>query len=84
MGNWGNVLRSVGMASGTNYWSEGMKDGVLTRLIAAIPKPKTDGQGEEEERKLPETLVRIPIQQAERAQREQEAEREAAAGAQGG
>ncbi|KAK6404339.1 DASH complex subunit dad2 [Oleoguttula sp. CCFEE 5521] len=48
MGNWGNVLRAVGMAS------------------AGLPMPKAT----EDEMPLPQTLVRIPIQQAEAAQRE--------------
>ncbi|KAM0689826.1 hypothetical protein Q7P36_010697 [Cladosporium allicinum] len=63
MANWGSVLRAVSMAS------------------AGIPKPKEDGNGEAEEeaQQLPNTLVRIPIHQAEAAQREQE--KEAAAGA---
>lgn len=44
---------------------------------AKIPKPK-DADGEQgdtgdEEPPLPQTLVRIPIQQAEKAQRDQEA-----------
>ena len=48
--------------------------------VAGIPKPKEDGgEAEGEERQLPQTLVRIPIHQAEAAQREQE--KEAAAGA---
>jgi DASH complex subunit DAD2 len=49
--------------------------------VAGIPKPKEENEGEEggEVRQLPQTLVRIPIHQAEAAQREQE--REAAAGA---
>lgn len=40
-------------------------------VVAKIPKPK-DAEGEEE-RNLPQTLVRIPIQQAEAAQRDAEA-----------
>jgi DASH complex subunit DAD2 len=49
--------------------------------VAGIPKPKeeNEGEGEGEVRQLPQTLVRIPIHQAEAAQRAQE--REAAAGA---
>jgi DASH complex subunit DAD2 len=49
--------------------------------LAGIPKPKEDGSGEAEDeaQQLPNTLVRIPIHQAEAAQREQE--KEAAAGA---
>ena len=63
MGNWNTVLRAVYMAS------------------QAIPKPKADGEldGEKKEEALPQTLVRIPIQQAEAVQREQ-AEKEANAG----
>ncbi|CAK4010152.1 dash complex subunit dad2 like [Lecanosticta acicola] len=55
MGNWNTVLRAVYMAS------------------QAIPKPSADGEKETEgdEQALPKTLVRIPIQQAEAAQREQ-------------
>lgn len=49
-------------------------------VVAGIPKPREDGgEAEGEARQLPNTLVRIPIHQAEAAQREQE--REAAAGA---
>ncbi|KJX98209.1 dash complex subunit dad2 like protein [Zymoseptoria brevis] len=58
MGNWNTVLRAVYMAS------------------ASIPKPKDDeqidGKAEVAEPSLPQTLVRIPIQQAEAAQREKE------------
>ncbi|KAM0715485.1 hypothetical protein Q7P37_008983 [Cladosporium fusiforme] len=65
MANWGSVLRAVSMAS------------------AKIPQPKEGENGEEEAeaepQALPQTLVRIPIHQAEAAQREQE--KEAAAGA---
>ncbi|KAK6439626.1 DASH complex subunit dad2 [Oleoguttula sp. CCFEE 5521] len=52
MGNWGNVLRAVGMAS------------------AGLPKAKVT----DNEMALPQTLVRIPVQQAEAAQREIEKE----------
>jgi DASH complex subunit DAD2 len=50
-------------------------------IAAGIPKPKDENGGEAkgQARQLPQTLVRIPIHQAEAAQREQE--REAAAGA---
>ncbi|KAK4496496.1 hypothetical protein PRZ48_012476 [Zasmidium cellare] len=63
MGNWNTVLRAIYMAS------------------QKIPKPKEDGEGakEEEKRELPQTLVRIPIQQAEAVQREQEEKRRAEA-----
>lgn len=63
MGNWNTVLRAVYMAS------------------QAIPKPKAEGDiaGDKKEDALPQTLVRIPIQQAQAVQREQ-AEREANAG----
>ncbi|SMR61100.1 unnamed protein product [Zymoseptoria tritici ST99CH_1A5] len=59
MGNWNTVLRAVYMAS------------------ASIPKPKDEeeqanGKAEAVEPALPQTLVRIPIQQAEAAQREKE------------
>jgi DASH complex subunit DAD2 len=50
--------------------------------LAGIPKPKEEdgsAEGEDEAQQLPNTLVRIPIHQAEAAQREQE--KEAAAGA---
>lgn len=43
--------------------------------VVSIPKPK-DADGEETP--LPQTLVRIPIQQAEAAQRDAEAAAEAA------
>nr|POE85495.1 dash complex subunit dad2 [Quercus suber] len=58
LSNWNSVLRAIYMAS------------------AGIPKPKTDDPGdhqEQEERRLPQTLVRIPIQQAEAAIRDAEA-----------
>ena len=45
--------------------------------VAKIPKPK-DAEGEEEEATLPQTLVRIPIQQAEAAQRDAETAAEGA------
>ncbi|KAK3722745.1 DASH complex subunit dad2 [Vermiconidia calcicola] len=38
---------------------------------ASIPRPK-DAEDEEKPRQLPQTLVRIPVQQAEAAQREAE------------
>lgn len=64
MGNWNTVLRAIYMAS------------------QKIPKPKEDGDGGkgEETRELPQTLVRIPIQQAEAVQREQEEKRRAEGG----
>jgi hypothetical protein len=43
--------------------------------LAKIPKPK-DAEGEEDSN-LPQTLVRIPIQHAEAAQRDAEAAAEA-------
>ncbi|TKA44251.1 hypothetical protein B0A55_13617 [Friedmanniomyces simplex] len=57
MGNWNQVLRAVFMAS------------------AKIPKPSNDGEEVEEAETipLPQTLVRIPIQQAEAMQKEAEA-----------
>ncbi|KAK0993062.1 DASH complex subunit dad2 [Friedmanniomyces endolithicus] len=57
MGNWNQVLRAVFMAS------------------AKIPKPSKDGEDEEEvaTMPLPQTLVRIPIQQSEALQKEVEA-----------
>ncbi|KAI7304178.1 hypothetical protein KC315_g15297 [Hortaea werneckii] len=68
MGNWNNVLRAVYMAS------------------AKLPKPaendETAAAATAEEEQLPQTLVRIPVHQAEQAQREQEAA--AAAAANGG
>lgn len=50
---------------------------------AGIPKPKEDSNGDREgdAQQLPQTLVRIPIHQHEAAQREQQQEKEAAAGA---
>ena len=45
--------------------------------VAKIPRPKGE-DGVEEEVALPQTLVRIPIHQAEAAQREAEATAEAA------
>lgn len=64
MGNWNTVLRAIYMAS------------------QKIPKPKENGEGakQEEKRELPQTLVRIPIQQAEAVQREQEEKRRAEGG----
>ncbi|KAK5171427.1 DASH complex subunit dad2 [Saxophila tyrrhenica] len=63
LSNWNGVLRAVYMAS------------------AKMPKLKDEGaEGEEQEAKpeLPQTLVRIPVHQAEAAQREAEAAAEAA------
>ncbi|KAF1820194.1 uncharacterized protein K489DRAFT_324033 [Dissoconium aciculare CBS 342.82] len=58
MGNWATVLRAIHMAS------------------ASIPRPKENDQEDSatapEEQTLPQTLVRIPIQQAEAAQREEQ------------
>lgn len=64
MGNWNTVLRAVYMAS------------------QKIPKPKDDGESgtAEEKKELPQTLVRIPIHQAEAAKREQEEKRQAEGG----
>ncbi|TKA27173.1 hypothetical protein B0A50_04510 [Salinomyces thailandicus] len=55
MGNWGNVLRAVYMAS------------------SKIPKPRDEGEESDQGKgpQLPQTLVRIPVQQAEAAQRVQ-------------
>ncbi|KAK0271640.1 DASH complex subunit dad2 [Friedmanniomyces endolithicus] len=56
MGNWNQVLRAVFMAS------------------AKIPKPDNEGEGDGEvaTMPLPQTLVRIPIQQSEALQKEAE------------
>ncbi|KAK0313544.1 DASH complex subunit dad2 [Friedmanniomyces endolithicus] len=56
MGNWNQVLRAVFMAS------------------AKIPKPDNEGEGAGEvaTMPLPQTLVRIPIQQSEALQKEAE------------
>ncbi|KAK4575232.1 DASH complex subunit dad2 [Recurvomyces mirabilis] len=64
LGNWNNVLRAIHMAS------------------TKIPRPKdddadADAPTAEEEIPLPQTLVRIPIQQAEAMQKEAEAALEA-------
>ncbi|KAK3673858.1 DASH complex subunit dad2 [Recurvomyces mirabilis] len=63
LGNWNNVLRAIHMAS------------------TKIPRPKENDDAEapaaEEEIPLPQTLVRIPIQQAEAMQKEAEAALEA-------
>jgi DASH complex subunit DAD2 len=86
MANWGSVLRAVSMASGK--WMVVKRNIVILWTIdwllglAGIPKPKEEdgsAEGEDEAQQLPNTLVRIPIHQAEAAQREQE--KEAAAGA---
>jgi len=42
---------------------------VLTLFAAQFPKPKVDGE-QDETAPLPQTLVRIPIQQTEAAQKE--------------
>lgn len=64
MGNWNTVLRAIYMAS------------------QKIPKPKEDGDVGKggDARELPQTLVRIPIQQAEAVQREREEKRRAEGG----
>lgn len=41
--------------------------------VAKMPKPKDEEAGEEESVPLPQTLVRIPIRQAEAMQKEAEA-----------
>lgn len=45
-----------------------------------IPQPKEDGTEADAQEKLPQTLVRIPIRQAEAVQREREQAREEANG----
>lgn len=67
LGNWSSVLRAIYMAS------------------AKVPKPKGE-DGEEvadEGPELPQTLVRIPIQQAEAVQKEVAEATAAAEGAEG-
>jgi hypothetical protein len=49
-------------------WDDG-EGVVLMVFLARIPRPKGE-DGEVEEAMLPQTLVRIPIQQAEAAARE--------------
>lgn len=65
LSNWHNVLRAVGMAS----------QGLATTATAGRRDGgEGDGDGETlEEKALPQTLVRIPVQQAEDVRREAEA-----------
>jgi DASH complex subunit DAD2 len=84
LSNWNGVLRAVYMASGmhTRILST-IRDQVLTRIIAKIPKPKeadadADVEAQDSKPELPQTLVRIPVHQAEAAQKEAEAAAEAA------
>ena len=76
MGNWNQVLRAVFMASGECRHAESGVGGTgADRCVAKIPKPSKDGEDEEEvaTMPLPQTLVRIPIQQSEALQKEAEA-----------
>ena len=55
-------------------WCQGNSDCVvriLTSFVAAFPKAKDDGE-QEGAATLPQTLVRIPIQQAEAARKDAE------------
>nr|POE97285.1 dash complex subunit dad2 [Quercus suber] len=79
LSNWNSVLRAIYMASGTFTGLPFTPSRVLETdggdTIAGIPKPKTDDQENKQgqgERPLPQTLVRIPIQQAEAAARDAE------------
>ncbi len=76
MGNWNQVLRAVFMASGECQRAE--SECGMTRAdmcVAKIPKPDKGGEEEEDAATmpLPQTLVRIPIQQSEALQKEAEA-----------
>jgi len=69
LGNWHNVLQAISMAASMTFtW---LSRGDVLILLAKIPKPK-DEEGEEAESSksesadlpLPQTLVRIPTEQA--------------------
>ena len=80
LGNWSHVLRAIWMASGMLWWrclGRGLVVLTLICGVAKIPKAK-DAEGEEDAASLPQTLVRIPIRQAEAAQRDAEAAADAA------
>ncbi len=80
LSNWNGVLRAVYMASGT-FMRLIPDRAQLTFHAAKIPKPKeaeVDGEVNTEKLELPQTLVRIPVQQAEAVQQEVEAAVEAA------
>lgn len=81
MGNWHNVLRAVHMASGkssSTMFASFMSVTDAHSILASIPKPKGEEEQENVEQ-LPQTLVRIPVHQADE-QREREAAEAAAAG----
>lgn len=73
MSNWGTVLRAMALASGML-----MVPSALLRcpadqhVVAKLPKPKGEGDSEQE---LPQTLVRIPVEHAQDAQSRAENEK---------
>lgn len=78
MGNWGNVLRAVYMASCKLLCLTWRVEMIVYRsadcgAVAKIPKPRDEGEESDQGKgpQLPQTLVRIPVQQAEAAQRVQ-------------
>ena len=83
LSNWNGVLRAVYMASGMLKPPHIIVATVLTAWTASIPKPKdpdADAAAQDEKPQLPQTLVRIPVHQAEAAQKEAEAAATAATG----
>lgn len=75
LSNWHNVLRAIHMASGGSFSENARVAAVKTdSQTAKMPKPKDADDASEPQVPLPQTLVRIPIQQAEAAQRELDAE----------
>lgn len=74
MANWHTVLRAVHMASSKAWVSAAPPSYGADGLVAKIPQQKQaeDGDEEEEKPKLPQTLVRIPISQAQAVQKEQQ------------
>lgn len=72
LSNWHNVLRAISMASGRAIAARHCTDQNAENVVAKLPTPK-DGEDESDATPLPQTLVRIPIHQANAMQRDAEA-----------
>ena len=69
LSNWHNVLRAINMASSLTFACPVNFKNILTKAAVKIPKPNA-ATGEEKDGKqsdtgvpLPQTLVRIPVEQ---------------------